>query len=193
MKSRGGLRSEMRARRRAVPPNQRAPLARALAQNLGASLRVRRARRIACYLSNDGEIDLGPAMDLLRYGNREILLPVLHGERLWFLPYRSETPLARNRFGIPEPAVSARRRCPPRDLDVVLMPLVAFDTRGNRLGMGGGFYDRTFSYLRDRATWKRPLLIGVAYEFQRLDTLPRQPWDIPLQGIATEKGLYRFD
>lgn len=193
MKSRGGLRSEMRARRRAVPESQRAPMARALARNLGRSLRVRCARRIACYLSNDGEIDLGPAMDLLGRGGRRILLPVLHGERLWFLPFGSGTPLARNRFGIPEPAVSARRRCPARDLDLVLVPLVAFDATGNRLGMGGGFYDRTFAYLGNRAAWRRPLLIGVAYEFQRLDALPSQSWDIPLQGVATEKRLYLFD
>jgi 5-formyltetrahydrofolate cyclo-ligase len=154
---------------------------------------MRGARRIACYLANDGEIDPGPAMGLLRRGGRRILLPVLHGETLWFLPYHPETPLARNRFGIPEPAVSARRRCPARNLDVVLVPLVAFDAAGNRLGMGGGFYDRTFAYLRNRAVWKRPLLIGVAYEFQRLDALPSQAWDIPMHGIATEKRLYRFD
>jgi len=168
-------------------------MARALARSLGRSLRVRCAHRIACYLANDGEIDLGPAMRLLGRGGRQILLPVLHGEKLWFLPYGSETPLARNRFGIPEPAVSARRRRPARHLDLVLVPLVAFDAAGNRLGMGGGFYDRTFAYLRNRALWKRPLLIGVAYEFQRLDALPSQTWDIPLQGVATEKRLYLFD
>ena len=75
----------------------------------------------------------------------------------------------------------------------MLVPLVAFDGAGNRLGMGGGFYDRTFAYLRTRAVWKRPQLIGVAYEFQRLEALPVQTWDIPLQGIATEKRLYNFD
>lgn len=168
-------------------------MARALARNLSGSLRVRVARRIACYLSNDGEIDLGPAMDLLGRDGRRILLPVLRGERLWFLPYGSETPLVRNRFGIPEPAVSARHRCPARDLDLVLVPLVAFDAAGNRLGMGGGFYDRTFAYLGKRTAWRRPLLIGIAYEFQRVEALPAQPWDIPLQGIATEKRLYLFD
>jgi 5-formyltetrahydrofolate cyclo-ligase len=168
-------------------------MSRALARNLRASLRVRRAHRIACYLANDGEIDPGPAINLLRGGGRRILLPVLRGERLWFLPFEPGTPLAANRFGIPEPAVSARHRCPARDLDLVLVPLVAFDGAGNRLGMGGGFYDRTFAYLRTRAVWKRPQLIGVAYEFQRLEALPVQTWDIPLQGIATEKRLYNFD
>jgi 5-formyltetrahydrofolate cyclo-ligase len=70
------------------------------------------------------------------------------------------------------------------------MPLVAFDPSGNRLGMGGGFYDRTFSYLRNRKFWTKPLLIGIAYEFQRLDSLTPSPWDVPLQAIATEKSLH---
>jgi 5-formyltetrahydrofolate cyclo-ligase len=73
------------------------------------------------------------------------------------------------------------------------MPLVAFDPSGNRLGMGGGFYDRTFSYLRNRKFWTKPLLIGIAYEFQRLDSLTPSPWDVPLQAIATEKSLHLFD
>ena len=183
----------MRERRRAMDKSTRRRMAQALARHLGACLRVRRARRIACYLCNDGEMDLGPAMDLLRSGGATMLLPSLHGDGLWFLPYDRKTPLAPNRFGIPEPDVAAHARCRARDLDLVLMPLVAFDTAGNRLGMGGGFYDRTFSYLRSRKTWKKPLLLGIAYEFQHLDSLTPRPWDIPLQGVATEKCVHRFD
>ena len=168
-------------------------MARSLARQLGASLRVRRARRVACYLANDGEMDLGPVMAMLRRNGRQVLLPSLHGNGLWFFPYDCDTPLTPNRFGIPEPDVAAHSRCRARDLDLVLMPLVAFDPTGNRLGMGGGFYDRTFSYLRNRSTWKKPLLLGIAYEFQRLDSLPSQSWDVPLHGVATEKHLYRFD
>ena len=73
------------------------------------------------------------------------------------------------------------------------MPLVAFDMRGNRLGMGGGYYDRTFAYLLNRRRWRRPILIGVAYEFQGVDSLTTRPWDIPLHGVATEAGLRIFD
>ncbi len=193
MKSRRVVRAEMRRRRRAMSEPERARMAQALARRLGASLRVRRARRVACYLSNDGEMDLGPVMDFLRDSGRQVLLPALHGSGLWFLPYDRHTPLAPNRFGIPEPDVAAHTRCRARDLDLVLMPLVAFDVTGSRLGMGGGFYDRTFCYLRNRAFWKRPLLIGIAYEFQRLEALPSRPWDVPLHGVATEKCLYRFN
>ena len=192
MKSRRALRAQMRTRRRAIDKSARIRMAETLARHLGANLRVRRAQRIACYLSNDGEMDLAPAMDLLRSSGANVLLPALHGSGLWFLPYDRETPLAPNRFGIPEPDVAAHTRCRARDLDVVLMPLVAFDATGNRLGMGGGFYDRTFAYLQSRRFWKKPLLLGVAYEFQRLESLAPRAWDVPLQGVATEKGLHHF-
>ncbi len=192
MKSRRALRAQMRARRRAVDKPGRVRMAQALARHLGACLRVRRARRIACYLCNDGEMDLGPTMDLLRAGGATVLLPALHAGGLWFLPYDRQTPLAPNRFGIPEPEVAAHTRCRARDLDLVLMPLVAFDARGNRLGMGGGFYDRTFAYLQNRKAWIKPLLMGVAYEFQRLESLTPRAWDVPLQGVATEKRMHRF-
>lgn len=167
-------------------------MARALAKRIAASLRLRRARRVACYLANDGEMDAGPVMDFLRSIGRQVFLPVLHGDALWFLPYDEDTPLKPNRFGIPEPYLSARARCPAREIDVVLMPLVAFDSSGNRLGMGGGYYDRTFSYLKARTVWRRPLLIGIAYEFQHIANLPAQPWDIPLDGVVTDKQLHHF-
>jgi 5-formyltetrahydrofolate cyclo-ligase len=192
MKSRRALRAEMRHRRRAVSEGERARMAQTLARRLGASLRVRRARRVACYLANDGEMDLGPVMAFLRSHGRQVFLPALHGKELWFLPFEPDTPLTPNRFGIPEPDVAPRTRCRARDLDLVLMPLVAFDGAGSRLGMGGGYYDHAFSYLRNRVAWKKPLLIGIAYEFQRLQSLPSRPWDVPLNGVATEKQLYRF-
>jgi 5-formyltetrahydrofolate cyclo-ligase len=192
MQSRRSLRSNMRIQRRDLSKSARTAMSEALARHVRKSLRIRRARRIACYLSNDGEVDLGPALDVMRANGTQVLLPALHGGALWFLPYGGDTALVPNRFGIPEPAVPARTRCRARDLDLVLMPLVAFDATGNRLGMGGGFYDRTFSYLRNRVVWHKPLLIGVAYEFQRLESLPARPWDVPLHGVVTERGFCRF-
>lgn len=153
---------------------------------------MRRPRKVACYLANDGELDLAPLLKSLRASRRRVYLPALHGRTLRFLPYDDDTPLVPNRFGIPEPDVPPRRRCRARDLDLVLMPLVAYDAAGNRLGMGGGYYDRAFSYLRHRSVWKKPLLIGIGYEFQRLPSLPSQPWDVQLHGVATEQRLYHF-
>src|SRR5687767_13746260 len=92
--------------------------------------------------------------------------------------------MRRNRFGIPEPT---GRRCAPQQLDLVLLPLVAFDRRGARLGMGGGFYDRTFAFLRV-AGRRKPRLVGLAHHFQEVAQLPREPWDVPLAAIVTERG-----
>lgn len=192
MKSRRALRAEMRRARRAVSRAERARKAECLARLLSGWLRVRQARTVACYLANDGEMNLAPVMARLRASGARLFLPALHGDVLWFLPFEPDTPLVVNRFGIAEPEPAASRRCRAPDLDLVLVPLVAFDSAGNRLGMGGGFYDRTFRYLRDRRVWKRPRLVGIAYELQRLDALPSRPWDVPLHGVATEKHLYRF-
>lgn len=159
---------------------------------MGTDLLLRRVSRVACYLAGDGEMDLAPTLARLWNAGKQVYLPSLHGSSLWFLPAIPATPMLRNRFGIPEPAVGPGTRVAPFALDLVLMPLVAFDPSGNRLGMGGGFYDRTFAYLARRRYWRKPLLIGTAYDFQRLDSLPARPWDVPLHGVLTERGLERF-
>jgi len=182
----------MRRRRRALPAGERARLAESLAAALMRDLLLARRRRVACYVQNDGEMDPFPTVARLWETGRQPFLPALAGARLRFLPWHPETPLVANRFGIPEPAASPAAACPPRALDVVLMPLVAFDSRGHRLGMGGGFYDRTFGFLRHRSARRRPLLVGIAYGFQRVEALPPEPWDVPLAAVATEHGLTRF-
>ncbi len=192
MKSRSEIRMNMRQRRRSLPAPARAHLAHRLCRRLSVSLPLRRSRRIAVYLPNDGEIDLRPLIRRLWKNGKECYLPVLNRNRLWFMPYTKETPLYDNRFGIPEPVLPARTRCPSASLDLVLTPLVAFDGHGNRLGMGGGYYDRTFAFLTSRNHWKRPLIIGVAYGFQRLEHIPTHSQDVPLRGIATEDGMERF-
>ncbi len=123
---------------------------------------------------------------------RKSFLPVLHKHKLWFMPYTKHTPLATNYYGIPEPDISPHKRCPARALDLVLMPLVAFDESGNRLGMGGGFYDQTFSHKSRSQCSTKPHLIGVAYELQCVAELPANWWDIGLDGIVTENGYRTF-
>ena len=107
-------------------------------------------------------------------------------------PWQRSTPMAPNRFGIPEPDLPAASRCPVLALDLVLVPLVAFDEAGNRLGMGGGFYDRTFRYLRHRTCWRRPHLVGIAYDAQRVPAIDARRWDVPLDAVVTETALHRF-
>ena len=182
----------MRRARRCLSNQQRQRYAERLAAVVMTRILRRRAQRIACYLPNDGEMDLTPLIARLWELGRDSFLPVLHRQKLWFMPYTSRTPLANNYFGIPEPDISPDRRCPARALDIVLMPLVAFDEHGNRLGMGGGFYDQTFSFKSKTRVSKKPYLIGVAYEFQRVDQLPSNWWDIGLDGIVTENGYRSF-
>ena len=189
---RADIRRKLRHRRRNLVPARRAAHAACLARSIANSRVFQRSLRVAAYLPNDGEMDLRPLIRRAWKLGKHCYLPVLNRHRLWFLPYRPDTPLVDNRFGIPEPGLSPRRRWPLQTLDLVLAPLVAFDDHGNRLGMGGGYYDQTFAYLASRTHWRRPVIIGVAYEFQRVAELPSHPWDVPLHGVATEQGLEWF-
>ena len=98
--------------------------------------------------------------------------------------------LAPNRYGIPEPRVSARELMKAEDLDLVLLPLVAFDKRGNRLGRGVGFYDKTLAFLHRRRHLRKPHLLGLAHDFQRLSAVPTDDWDVPLDGVVTDRAVY---
>jgi len=149
------------------------------------------AAAIAGYWACQGELDPAPLLERCWTAGKAVYLPVLAGDALLFAPYQPETPLHRNRFNIPEPEAAPADLQPPSAMDWVLTPLVAFDTAGTRLGMGGGFYDRSFAFLLD-PDWRgrRPRLLGLGYEFQRVTALIRQPWDVPLDAAATEKALY---
>lgn len=193
--SRSALRKRLRAQRRALSVDQRRHAAAGLFRIAAATAEFRNSDRIAFYLPNDGEQDVLPLLERAWRMKKRCYLPVLdrmNSARLWFLPYEPGDALVHNRYGIPEPRRAARYRVGAGALDLLLMPLVAFDDRGNRLGMGGGYYDRTLGYLRHRTTWRRPLCIGIAYEFQKSGRLDAADWDIPLDACVTESHLYRF-
>ena len=184
------LRKLIRKKRRALTPAQRHKAGRGLTRSLHQSTQYLSANRVALYLSNDGEIDPHWAIEDLWKRGKEVYLPVLHPLRkgyLTFIRYQPETPMRRNRFGISEPDFRRGTHVPARFLSMIGLPLVAFDERGNRLGMGGGFYDRTLAF--SRRPGQKPTLIGCAYAFQEIRMLPAESWDIPLQFIATEKGI----
>ena len=183
---RRALRQQIRARRRAMTAHQRHMAASRLARHLRCHPRLAFAKRIGLYLPNDGEID--PRPGLAEGGRRRqrflpVLDPITPG-LLHFARWKANTPLVRNRYSIAEPSPARARIVPTWSLDVLIMPLVAFDDRGGRLGMGGGYYDRSL------AAWHRwprkPLLVGVAYGFQRVDSLPLAEWDIPLDVVITD-------
>jgi len=184
----------MRRQRRRLRPWQR----RRAAQRLVAAVRRlpvwRQARHVAAYMPADGEIDVLPLLREARRQGKRTYLPVLHplGRGLRFRPWAPGSPMRANRFGIPEPRARRHERS-GRRLDLVLAPLVAFDDHGNRLGMGGGFYDRTFAFRSRLARWRRPRLVGVGYAFQRVPRLERRHWDVRLDTVLTEAGRHRPD
>ena len=191
---RSQLRKHLRSLRRALSFEQQQQAAEALALNLLRHPDLYRARHVAVYLPNDGEIDPRPYVDLARRRGVHFYLPVLHPihtGRLVFSPYDDGVVLRPNRFGIPEPEFRHGLRRPVWALDAVLFPLVGFDEQGGRLGMGGGFYDRTFAFSRHRPRLA-PKLIGLAHECQKVTALPIEPWDVPLHGVVTDRRCYRF-
>ncbi|WP_455234132.1 5-formyltetrahydrofolate cyclo-ligase [Thiogranum longum] len=195
MASRSDQRKQLRARRRALSESERLQRSEALCRQLSRQPLFRASKTIAAYLPEDGEVDPQPLIQLAWRMGKQVYLPVLVpllDNRLWFARYAPDTRLVVNRYGIAEPEMVHRQRIASYALDIVLTPLVAFDHNGNRLGMGGGFYDRSFEFLLRRRHWCRPRLVGLAYDFQQLSRLPRQPWDVPLTAVATESSWHRF-
>lgn len=155
----------------------------------------RNSMRIGFYLPNDGEMDPLPLLYRAWSLHKQCYLPVLDrlgSNRLWFSPYRERDPLKPNRYGIPEPARPAKTRVRAWELDLILAPLVAFDSCGTRLGMGGGYYDRSLGFLNHRRHWRRPRFYGLAYNFQMIPRLDSAAWDVPMDGCITDSQLYDF-
>ncbi|CAG0940942.1 5-formyltetrahydrofolate cyclo-ligase [Gammaproteobacteria bacterium] len=186
------LRASLRRRREQLPPALVSARSATIARSLWQLPMLARCRRIACYEAVDGEVDCASFMAAALARGRRIYLPVVHGRSLVFAPWHPGLPMARNRFGIPEPATDPATWLRGTQLDVVLTPLVAFDADGRRLGMGGGFYDRSFAFTRQRGRWRRPLLIGLAHEFQCVASLPDRSWDVGMHAVVTESGVRLF-
>jgi 5-formyltetrahydrofolate cyclo-ligase len=192
--SRNAIRRELRRRRRELTPWERRRRDLELTRTLARHPLFLRSRHIALYLANDGEADLTAVARRARALGKRCYLPVLSPafhNRLWFAPWREGMRMAPNCFGIREPDLPWRAMRPLWALDLALVPLVGFDRRGNRLGMGGGFFDRTLAYLTRRTAWHKPRLVGVAYTFQEWPALPVQGWDIPLEAVVTDREFIR--
>jgi 5-formyltetrahydrofolate cyclo-ligase len=187
--SRDELRRTLRARRRALTGNERT-LAQARLTRAIRSLNVYRvAKHVAVYFAVDGEVDLAELIAATIRRGVSIYAPQLADDRLMFRALGASTALTTNRYGIPEPSDGAP--IDARSLDLVLTPLVGFDRSGARLGMGKGYYDRTFEFLKSRRTWLRPKLLGVGFAFQEIPKLDIARWDIGLWGIVTDVDTIR--
>lgn len=188
--SRSELRQRLRARRAQLNASERLSAAAALAAALEQIPEFLVDTRIAGYWAVRGEMPLLAAFASLRAREQNYCLPILTDSGvLRFAPWRPGAALATNRFGIPEPEVASDRQLAANDLDVVLVPLIGFDRFGNRLGSGGGWYDRSFAFLGDVPRPARPVLVGIGYHFQEVAGLGAESWDVRMDFIATDKEL----
>ncbi|WP_286804998.1 MULTISPECIES: 5-formyltetrahydrofolate cyclo-ligase [unclassified Marinimicrobium] len=190
------LRQRLRARRNGLTAQEHRDAAHAVARQISRTAEFIRSRRIAVYWPNDGEIDPTPIVERAWQLGKQCYLPVLHPiqpRRLWFVLWQRDTPLYPNRYGIPEPNPYREPRLAAPFLNLVLLPLVGFDANGGRLGMGGGFYDRTFAFKAGdgHIPGYGPDLFGLAHACQEVPALPIEPWDIPLTAVVTDRGVVR--
>lgn len=180
------LRVSLRERRSAIPAAARIAAAEAVAQHLQQLPALQKANTVAGYWAIGGELPLHSLMTGLPARTR-YCLPMLQPDRaLRFAPWRSGDAIVANRYGIPEPA-NIVEVLNPDALDVVLLPLLGYTRNGDRVGTGGGWYDRSFAFRRTTAA--PPLLIGVGFACQQIDEHVPQDWDVPLDAIVTEREL----
>ena len=184
------LRRELRNRRLELSAAVRADYDRAIRRHLLQLIKKHAAHSIAAFWPFNGEPDITPLFEPLMTAGHQLCLPVVAGgddHGMHFQAWRQGVELIPNRYGIPEPRGTAAVAL--RDIDLLAMPLVGYDHRGNRLGMGGGYYDRHLDLLRDSPA---PLRAGIAYSLQEVDALEDNSWDIPLHAIVNERGWFTF-
>lgn len=180
------LRSKLRHLRQNLPQDQQTAAAQAVCHHVLKLAVYQHALHAAFYLARDAELDPAPILQHAWQANKICYLPILQQQQLAFGVYTANTNMRCNQYHIPEPMTAKLTQ--PNELDCVFVPLVGFDRQGNRLGMGGGFYDRSFSK-RLQKNQHTPTLIGLAYSMQEIDSLTRESWDVPLDYVITEKEI----
>ncbi|HUP74404.1 MAG TPA: 5-formyltetrahydrofolate cyclo-ligase [Acidimicrobiales bacterium] len=190
MTDRRELRAALLDKRSRLTPADVARTSASVARRVIALPELERAARIAAYRAVRGEVNCDPIVQWAWHSGRRVYIPVTQRPRtMTFARWRDGDRFCINRFGIDEPLPTARRVALHR-LDVVLVPLVAFDRHGTRLGHGAGYYDAAFAFRRlPRRT--RPVLVGLAHAFQEVDHLDAQEWDVPLDFVVTEQRTIR--
>ena len=197
------LRQQCRAQRNALTPSQQTQASMVLAKHLLRCKEFIRAKRIAVYFADDGEIDTLPLINRAWEMNKRTYAPVVRGERhLDFIQFQRNDKLARGKWGLLQP-VHNKEAITPLALDLILIPLVAFDKKCNRLGRGGGYYDRFLSRLRryrfaalpetrgNCRTGSKPFLLGLAHDCQCRSQIPVAAWDRQLDAVITDRQMIR--
>ncbi len=188
------FRQTIRQLRQQLSREEQRQAAKQLMQQCQSLPEIAASQHIALYLANDGEIDTMPLISWLWQQGKQVYLPVLHPfseGHLLFLHFDANTPMTANKFRIQEPKLDQTKVKPVNQLDLVFTPLVGFDSQGHRLGMGGGYYDRTFANWF--ATGIGPTPIGLAHNCQHVEQLPTENWDVPLPKIVTPQRIWQWE
>lgn len=187
--SKDDIRKVLLFKRKQLTKQEQQKKSKLIANLVKQSTAFKQAKKIAFYHAVRGEADPSSLM-----GNeKQFYLPILSPNKdqgLVFAPIDQNTQYENNQFSIPEPIVKAEDFINAETLDLVIMPLLGFDLTGNRLGMGGGYYDRSFAFKKTLV--EKPILMGFAYDFQQVDELGTEPWDVGLNAIATESQFVDF-
>lgn len=190
MQNNDSLRKRIKRQRSALSGNQQQIAAQKLTLRIARHPLFRQAQTIAVYWASNGEISLKPLIKIAQSLGKQCLLPVLDDQSLTFAAFNRNTKMRKNRYGLWEPLMP--KQSSPENIDLILCPLVAFDSRGNRIGMGGGFYDRTFAKIKRQ----KKRFWGVAHALQEEQRLMTDWWDVKLDGVFTDKRVhnayYRF-
>lgn len=190
------IRKKLCHRRKHLDPLVQKQAADAVAAKVIQLTQFLESTHIAAYVAADGELDPLPILQVATHLQKKMYLPVLphdHShttEVLQFYSYQLSDTLLLNRFKMAEPNRSTQTLMPTQALDLIILPLVAFDPQGNRLGRGAGHYDRTLAFTSKATVGKKPFLLGIAYAFQQIPDMKPSPWDIPLNMIITEQNQY---
>ncbi|MBC8494054.1 MAG: 5-formyltetrahydrofolate cyclo-ligase [Candidatus Thioglobus sp.] len=180
------LRQSLRQKRREINPSDRIKFAKQLLSQVQNIVNFKNGQKIALFLPNDGEIDPKYIENFLKNQGISIYLPILDNKRLKFAKISKK--FKKNQYGIPEPAFS--QILSAKHLDIVFMPLVGFDANKNRIGMGGGYYDRTLAFKKRASRFSQPKLYGLAFDCQQIDKIDTQEWDVPLDAVITPSKIY---
>lgn len=198
------IRQSIRLQRRGVPAEVRSTATARICHFFEHLTDFKKANRVAGFLAFDGEADPMQLMVAAVEQGKQVFVPTILGkdQPLKFIPWYPNVPLKTNRFGIKELDVPQSEWISGNELDFVINPLVAFDRNCHRLGVGGGYYDRTFQFLNSKSSFDqalskdqpvsgRPILAGFAFELQRVESIERKPWDVILDWVITERRIYR--
>lgn len=187
------IRKQVRLLRKNIPKKQQQEASEYIFKQLINHSKIEQSQKIALTLAFDSEIETMPFIEWCWKNNKQVYLPVIHPFSkgyLLFLHYTKNTKMVINQYGIFEPTLDQRHTCPIKQLDIIFTPLVAFDKQGNRIGMGGGYYDRTLApWFLDQSG---PYPIGLAHDCQLVNKLPVASWDVPLPEIITPSKRHLF-